>query len=107
MVPCLCGVVVERAIGTPYDVFEVFVIKLRALYEFVEIVDIGFLVLSVMEINGLLGDCRGKGAGGIRQLWLCISHIVLILWFVGKTLRGDKKFGARRGGARIKFVKAI
>lgn len=54
MVPRLSGVVEKSAVvGVADDVFEVVVFKWRANKEVVEIVDVGFFVFAVVEVDGV------------------------------------------------------
>ena len=66
MVPGLRGIVVQRPFGMAYHFFEVHVFELGAFDEFIQFVDIRFLVFAVVEVDGFFGDCRFEGIVGIR-----------------------------------------
>lgn len=67
MVPSLGGVVEKSAVvGVADDVFKVVVFKWRANKEVVEIVDVGFFVFAVVEVDGVGRDDRSQGVGSIR-----------------------------------------
>jgi len=65
VVPDLGRVVEDRAgAGLPDDVFQSGVLELPAGRELVELLDVGGVVLAVVELERLRRDVRGQGGLG-------------------------------------------
>ena len=70
MVPGLRGVVEQRAVRVADDLFKVFVVKACAGDKAVEVVDVGFFVLAVVELYRALADGGLESIVGVGQFRL-------------------------------------
>lgn len=68
VVPRLRGVVVDRPVGRKDDVFQRLPGKGRVDDQLVQFVDITSIMLVVVVVHRLLGDCGRKRVVGIRQV---------------------------------------
>ena len=67
MVPYLCRIVEERAVGSDDDLLERHVLIMRSGNQSVEIVDVGLKVLTMVIINGFLAHARLQRIGRIGE----------------------------------------
>ena len=74
MVPGLRGVVEKRSFGVVDYLFERQVGEFGTLDKVVEVVDVGFLMFSVMEIHRASAYGRFQCVGGVRKLRLAVFH---------------------------------
>src|SRR6185436_139184 len=75
VVPGLRRVVEELAVGAPDDLLERLVLELAALHELVQLVDIGLVVLTVMELQGFARDVGLERVERVRQRGKCVFHV--------------------------------
>ena len=80
MVPCLRGVVEQWPLRMGYDFFKLHVFEFGAFDEPVQVVDICFLVLAVVEIDGASADGRFESVVVVGQLRLFVGHSYSIIF---------------------------
>jgi hypothetical protein len=74
VVPDLRRVVEDAAARLAHDVLERQVLEFGARDELVQVVDVGLVMLAVVELQGFLGDVRGQGVDGIGQGGQLVGH---------------------------------
>ena len=82
MIPGLGGVVEQGSLSVCNDFFEFHIFELGAFYQFVEIIDICFLVFAVVEFDSPTADRGFESIFIVGQLRLFVGHSFSVCFLI-------------------------